>query len=164
MCGGRRGIDGVSLSPGIHRAAIEEPRLETSGSTIGDALVIELFGDIASRTSAVLKDALLAPIAAGKHTLVVDLSAVRSVTRAGLGPFIIAAKLAQCRGGDLRICRADAATAAMLSGLGHKHLIRVDRTLKDALAALSERPRRDEMTRSTAEALCQPSLPPVRLT
>ncbi|KRS19204.1 STAS domain-containing protein [Roseovarius indicus] len=162
--GGRPGIDSVSLAPGIRRADFEQPRLDFSCSNIGNVLVIDLFGDIASRTTGALKDALMAPIAAGSVRIVVDLSAVRSMTRAGVGPFIIAAKLARFRGGDLRICGADAAAAEMLSGLGHHYLVRVDRSRKEAVAALAKAQGKDEMAWSTAENLCQPSLIPERLT
>lgn len=147
-------------APRDRGTAGDEPRLDVFLAHADDVLVATIHGDLVGRTTGILKEALREPISDGTRKLIVELSAVRTVTRAGLGGLIVASKLMQVDGGSLRICGADREAAKLLSGLHLDHLIRLDGSHQDSLNALSEVGSRFDpvdTALSMAEIFCWPS-------
>ena len=68
--------------------------------------------------------------------LVVDLSGVETMTRSGVRGLVVAAKLSEQACGKMRICGADPSVRALLNSLGFAHLLKVDGTVGEAIAAL----------------------------
>ena len=58
--------------------------------------------------------------------MVVDLEGVSSMTRAGARGILVAAKMLQCRGGEMRICGANEGVRRGLLNTGFRHLLAVD--------------------------------------
>lgn len=107
-------------------------------SRLDGATLVELSGVVGSTTSGHLYDTLTRLIGAGDSRLILDLSRVERLTRAGARGLIVAAKLMQTRRGEMRICGAEADVEAALQDLGFRHLLRSDPDLGTALAALSQ--------------------------
>ncbi len=86
-------------------------------------------GVVDSASAGQLLDAVVAACLnmSGK-TLIVDLCGVTRMTRAGVRGFVVAAKLAQYRGGTLHITGARPSVESVLESLGYTHLFRFDQT------------------------------------
>ena len=67
-------------------------------------LVVGPHGTLDSRSTGPLCDALVAAIREGWRHVAVDLSALDTLTRAGIRGLIVGAKLMQAAGGELRLC------------------------------------------------------------
>ncbi len=158
--GSRRALNPTTCALRDRRVAAEDPRLDVVFSSIGEILVATLDGDIVGRTAGEFKEVLLDPITNGTSKLIVDLSAVRTLTRAGLGGLIVASKLVRLAGGSLRICGANRDAETLLSSLHLDHLIHLDASQEISLAILSGTRSRFDLTdipHSFAETLCRPS-------
>ena len=108
-------------------------------STCDGIPVVRVSGTLDSRASGYLYDVLVDSTGKGNTKLIVDLSGVQSMTRAGVRGLVVAARrLAPPRGG-MRICGADPSIEALLQGLGHNHLLKCDPTIQASMAKLSDR-------------------------
>lgn len=92
-----------------------------------DTRIFAVCGVVDSASAGQLLDAIVAAcLQASGKTLIVDLGGVAHMTRAGLRGFVVAAKLAKCRGGALHIRGARASVAGVLNDLGYNHLFRFE--------------------------------------
>lgn len=111
--------------------------MDMSFETTGAYQVIAVSGVVDSTGAGRLLDALVEATLNGGDRLIVDLSGVRSMTRAGARGFVVAAKLSITTRGAMRICGATPSVETVLRGLGHHYLLRFDRTVEASLEALS---------------------------
>lgn len=72
----------------------------------GPATIASVAGTVDAVTAPRLAEALQAEVAAGRHRLVVDLSAVEYVSSAGLRALLAAVKAARAAGGDVVVAAA----------------------------------------------------------
>lgn len=121
---------------------MEGQRLQLSISTINGVAIVRVSGAVSRHAAGRLYDTLVNAIGDGRANLIVDLSHVSIVTRAGVRGLIVAAKLMQHASGDMRICGAQQSIEGFLRGLGFNHLLKCDPTLKVSMAALSAGPKR----------------------
>lgn len=105
--------------------------------SLEDCVLLTVTGAMDARRSGRLYDALVGCSAGPARRIVVDLSGVPLVTRAGVRGLIVAAKCVACAGGGLRICRASPEVEEQLAGFGFDHLLRCEPTLDAARAALT---------------------------
>lgn len=101
-----------------------------------DAAVVSINGTVRREETGRLLDALVEVVRESRRDLVIDLSELDQVSRAGLRGLVVAAKLLQQAGRRMRICHAPAPVELMLQHLGYAHLLKIDATLDDSLAAL----------------------------
>ena len=121
-----------------------------------DTLVLEFHGHMDSHTAGQTYDTLVALVRSGHPNLVVDLSGVDCVTRAGVRGLIVAAKMLMVEGGEMRICGAGPRATELLLGMGYHHLLKLDGTRAHSLAILAPR---GGMPKSIAEFLTAPACP-----
>jgi anti-anti-sigma regulatory factor len=98
-------------------------------------------GVIDSRSAGQVYDALVQCVIEGRTELtelVVDMSGVIRITRAGARGLIVAARLMEEGHGAMRICRARRSVVAALCSFGFNHLLKFDPTLEQSIAALAE--------------------------
>jgi len=101
--------------------------------------IARVSGDLDSTDAGRLGDALVASIGQRRIALVVDLTEVRSLTRAAIRGLVVVAKMLERRKGEMRVCGAAEPVRAVLEDLGHDHLMRLDPTLEASLQALADR-------------------------
>lgn len=119
-----------------------------------DTLVLEFHGRMDSHTAGQTYDRLVALARSGHRNLVVDLSGVDGVTRAGVRGLIVAARLLMIGGGEMRICGAGLRATELLLGMGYRHLLKLDGTQAQSLAILAPW---GGMATSIAEVLTAPA-------
>ena len=78
-------------------------------------------------------------VTSGSTRLVINLRDVPYISSAGLRSFLVASKLAQSSGGEIRLCEAGTLVERILSESGFSNLIRLDGDEGMALAALRQR-------------------------
>lgn len=98
--------------------------------------IVSVAGAVNSRTAGQLYDGLVERTHEGSSNLIVDLSDVHVMTRAGARGLVVAAKLMQSARGDMRICGAQPSIEGFLHKLGFHHLLKCDPTLEASLARL----------------------------
>jgi anti-anti-sigma factor len=111
--------------------------MELSIWNLDDIVVVDVSGVVDSRAAGRLYDALVERIGAGWKKLVVDVSDVGSLTRAGARGLIVASKLLNTAGGGMRICGADKSVCALLQATGFRHLLKLDPDHGASMRALS---------------------------
>lgn len=121
-----------------------------------EILVLELHGRMDSHTAGQTYDTLVALARSGHPALVVDLSGVDYVTRAGVRGLVVAARMLIVEGGEMRICRAGPRATELLLGIGYRHLLKLDDTRAQSLAILEPW---GGMATSIAEFLTAPARP-----
>lgn len=99
-------------------------------------LVVSVSGVVDRNATGRLSDALVDCVRKGSGMLIVDLSQVRLMTHAGARAFIVAAKLMESAGGQMRMCGARIPVDIVLRGLGFNHLLKLDATLAASVEAL----------------------------
>ncbi len=119
-------------------------------------LVIEFHGRMDSHSVGQTYDTLMKLTRSGQQNLIVDLSGVAYVTRAGVRGLIVAAKMLEIRGRTMRICGSGPRATELLIGLGYRHLLKLDRSRAQSLAILASS---DGMATSIAEILTAPAYP-----
>lgn len=107
--------------------------------TLDKVVIVNVAGAVDSHAAGRLYDVLVERTCAGRTLLIVDLSGVHLMTRAGVRGLVVAAKLMQRARGDMRICGAQPSTEALLQSLGFHHLLKCDTTLQLSLARLCDR-------------------------
>jgi len=100
--------------------------MERSITCLDDIAVLAVSGDVDSRAAGHLYDVLVERIRAGWTKLVVDVADVTRMTHAGIDGLVIAARLLQNAGGEMRICGANPVVRDFLSGLGFHHQLHLD--------------------------------------
>jgi anti-anti-sigma factor len=78
--------------------------------------------------------------------LIIDVSGVRDMTRAGVRGIVVAAHMLSRGGGQTRICGANPANRTLLQSLGYDHLLGFEESLNAALSAL-----RPKLSRTPAQ-------------
>lgn len=116
---------------------LPEP-MHISITSIHDILIAELAGTLNCMAAGPVYDALVRHIDEETCRLVVDISGVNRLTRAGVRGLVAAAKLCVTHGGKMRICGADSSATMLLSNLGFRHILKLEPTVESAVMALSE--------------------------
>lgn len=104
--------------------------------TLDRVVIVNVAGSVDSHASGHLYDVLVERTGAGRTMLIVDLSGVHIMTRAGVRGLVVAAKLMKHARGDMRICGAQRSIEAFLQSLGFNYLLKCDPTLQASLAQL----------------------------
>ena len=117
---------------------IEDQHLAINLSDEGENCVVHLTGAVVGGTAGDLLDALPLLVTGGCKNLIVDVSGVRAVSRAGLRGIIVAAQMLQVKGGQMRICSAHGEVLRALKNLSLGHLIRLDKDPLESRAALAK--------------------------
>lgn len=130
--------------------------------TLDGVVIVSVAGTVDSHAAGDLYDALVRCIGEGSTKLIVDLSGVHIMTRAGARGVIVAAKLMSTGNTEMRICSAPRAVEDFLQSLGFTHLLKCDPTLRSSLAHLSAGEVRDARTPAAA-VWCRPPAPAWRL-
>lgn len=105
-----------------------------------DIVTVKIAGTVDSRVAGRLYDALVQCVGGGKQRLIVDLSGVQLMTRAGMRGLVVAARLMKSNRGNMRICGAQKSVEAVLQNLGYNHLFNLDPTHQDSIDKLCEAP------------------------
>jgi anti-anti-sigma factor len=114
----------------------EKQTIQVSARSLRGCQIASVSGVVDLYAAGVLYDALMGCIRKGDEMLIVDLSGVSRMTRAGTRGLVVAAKLLESGGGQMRICGAKPAVDAVMSGLGFHHLLHMDATVAASMAAL----------------------------
>lgn len=107
----------------------------SSYNELADIRIVRLEGIIDSSVAGQTYDLLVENSLEGGH-IIVDLSGVHEITRAGARGLIVAARLQQTLRGDMRLCGATPAVDDFLKGLGFSHLLKCDSTIEESRRAL----------------------------
>lgn len=107
-----------------------------SFTTLDEILLAELGGTLDSRAAGPVYDALVQRINESACRLIIDMSGVTRLTRAGVRGLVVAAKLCVTAGGKMRICGADPAASHLLDSLGFHHILRLEPSVETAMIAL----------------------------
>ncbi len=124
------------------RAAEDANGIRVSVTAHGEIVVVGVTGDLVSTTSGDLLDALVGVVTAGHKKIIVDLSDLGIMTRAGLRGLVVAAKLLQVAKGQMRIVVTEMDKGRHLLGFSFHHLIHLDRSVDAAQSALTASPGR----------------------
>ena len=107
-----------------------------STRTLNGVAIVRVSGAVDSQAAGPLYDALVDCISAGRTRLVVDLSGVHIMARAGMRGLVVAAKLVLSARGEMRLCSASRPIEDFLDRVGFNHLLKCDPTLPEALARM----------------------------
>lgn len=106
-------------------------------NAVGEFSIVKVSGNVDRHSSGLLYDTLSEIAGGGATRLIVDLSDVSHLTRAGSRGLIVAARLMQTRGGEMRICGASLAILGILQGFGFDHLFKCDPSPSASFLALT---------------------------
>jgi anti-sigma B factor antagonist len=109
--------------------------LEISTTTETDACIVRVAGEVDVYTSPSLKVALVAAVAEGCRTLIVDLDRVGFIDSSGLGVLVGALRRAREANGDLRIVSGRDAVVKIFRITGLDRVFPVYTTLDEARGA-----------------------------
>ncbi len=104
--------------------------------TLGDVTVVDMTGRLDTQTTGQAHDEMVAIAKSGTKKLVLNLEKLEFVSSAGLRVILTAAKLLQSSRGEMRICGAHGVVREVLESSGFNHLVKIDETESDAIAAL----------------------------
>lgn len=110
--------------------------MKISRTAIDDFLIVEIEGILDGNAAGPLSDTLVDAVSDGWKKLIVNLACVPHATHAGVRGLIVTAKLLKSGRGEMRICGANAATEALLRGLGFHHLLKCDPTVEVSMLAM----------------------------
>jgi anti-anti-sigma factor len=113
-------------------------QMRLSIRTLDKVVIVNVAGAVDSHAAGRLYDVLVERTGAGRTMLIVDLSGVHVMTRAGVRGLVVAAKLMQHARGEMRICGAQPSIEALLQNLGFHHLLKCDPTFQASLARLCD--------------------------
>jgi anti-anti-sigma factor len=128
--------DGASIRISSQWQSLERS-VKLSRSTLDGTTIVRVSGVVDSCACGHLCDSLVQCVVEGRTRLIVDLSGVDQVTRAGLRALIVAAKLMKSRHGQMRICGPRDRVGQYLQNCGFSHLVKVDTTAEASMAAFS---------------------------
>ncbi len=109
--------------------------MQTSVEQRGGVATVHITGSVDSLTSDDLQKVFEAEAEAGHHNLVADFAAVDYTSSAGLRVLLGTVKTARAKGGDLRVAGANAEVRKVLELSGFASILKVFRTLDDAVAS-----------------------------
>ncbi|QEW27097.1 anti-anti-sigma factor [Roseovarius indicus] len=112
--------------------------MHISITTLDDILVAELSGALTCMAAGPVYDALVRHVDETACRLIVDMSGVTRLTRAGVRGLVVAAKLCVTHGGKMRICGADASATLLLTSLGFRHILKLEPSVEAAVMALGD--------------------------
>ncbi|MDF2366611.1 STAS domain-containing protein [Sneathiella sp.] len=116
-----------------------------------DIVTVKIAGTVDSHVAGRLYDALVQCVGSGKQKLIIDLSGVQLMTRAGMRGLVVAARLMKSNRGNMRICGAQKSVEAVLQNLGYNHLFNLDPTHQNSIDNLCEA--RGRKARDTAKVI-----------
>jgi anti-sigma B factor antagonist len=111
--------------------------MEIRTQQLGDVLIADIAGRLDSRTAGPAATELNKLAQGGHGKLVLNVRELEYVSSAGLRAMLVAAKLAQARGGTLAICGANAAVAEVMEISGLARLLHLHATEEEALASVA---------------------------
>lgn len=145
----------------IEQLAPSAPRLLVTCVIEGGVWIASLKGDLDNHTTGIIFGALTGAPRRSCSAMLVDMTDIRTVTRAGLRSLVVAAKLVQVSGGRMRIVVTNAEIERHIRGLSLNHLMVVDRSYGAAWRALAKSGAPPAagtgLTYSHAEILSQPT-------
>jgi len=117
---------------------IKRHAMRTLVQTVDGIVIVSVAGAVDSHAAGHLYDVLVGCTGEGRTKLIVGLSGVHLMTRAGVRGLVVAAKLMQQARGEMRICGAQPPIEAFLQSLGLDHLLKCDPTLQSSIARLRD--------------------------
>jgi|GEM_PF-1583669 anti-anti-sigma factor len=111
--------------------------VKTTLILLDEVVLVKVEGVVDSLSSGRLYDILVRAVRTGMSKLIIDVSAVPDMTRAGVRGMVVAAQMLRRTGGKVLFCGASPATRRLLETLGHDQLFAFDDPLPAALDALS---------------------------
>lgn len=129
--------------------------IKISTDTHFDIAFVTLKGTLNASATGHLSDVLTGFVTQGWRKIFVDLSVLQSVTRAGGGPLVVAAKLLRTRRGETRICNAAPPTEVFLKTVSFRHLLTFDADRPASLKVLS--PQSQQAAKTDANLPCSGS-------
>ncbi|MGD1876258.1 MAG: STAS domain-containing protein [Kiloniellaceae bacterium] len=115
--------------------------MQISYETIDGVAILGVTGAVDSHAAGQLSDALVQCISGGAKKMIVNLSGVHIMTRAGFRGLVVAAKLMETAQGEMRICGALRSVDDFLRRSGFTYLLTCDVTLQASLNELRAAPR-----------------------
>ena len=137
----------IAPEPGARRTGHLKVELDMniSISTLDGIRLVRISGIVDKRGAGRLYDTLMAGINEGRAAIIVDISEVPRITRAGAHGLIVAARLLQASTRMIRISGARDEVETFLQGLGIDNLLKRDPSVTASLAVLaSHLPRPEE--------------------
>jgi len=119
-----------------HNQLKRSDQIRITITELDDVLLAELSGTLDCMAASPVYDALAQRIDEATCRLVVDMSGVTRLTRAGVRGLVVAAKLCVTAGGKMRICGADPAASLLLNSLGFRNILRLEPSVETAILAL----------------------------
>jgi anti-anti-sigma factor len=132
--GAGAGIPACFAAQGAQKQA---SAVELTSTTLDGHAIVWISGVMDSRASGQVYDTLVQCIVEGRDSLIVELSGVPRISRAGARGLIVAARLIQPGRGCMRICGANASVESFLQQLGFGNLLKIDPTLEVSMAELA---------------------------
>lgn len=111
-------------------------QIQITITELDDVLLAELSGTLDCMAAGPVYDALVQRIDQTACRLIVDMTGVTRLTRAGVRGLVVAAKLCVTAGGKMRICGADPAASLLLNSLGFRNILRLEPSIETAILAL----------------------------
>jgi anti-anti-sigma factor len=111
--------------------------MQIENHTVGDVTVVEMTGRLDTQTSGDAYDEMVRIAKSGTAKLVLNLGGLEYVSSAGLRVILTAAKLLQSAKGNMRICHANGVVKEVLETSGFNHLVKIDDTESDSIAAFA---------------------------
>jgi anti-anti-sigma factor len=111
-------------------------QVRISTQTLDGIVIVSVSGAVDSYATGQLNDALVQCICEGAKKLIVDLSGVHLMTRAGVRGLIVASKLMDTAQGEMRICNAMRSVETFLQSSGFNYLLNRYPSLQLCLADL----------------------------
>ncbi len=111
--------------------------LSFSAQTEGAVRVIRVEGAIDRDSAGTFCDTLVTAVRQGNSAVVLDLSDVISINRSGTRGLMVAAKLMQAARRDMRMVAGPGQVRALITHVGHRHLLKLDNTVPEAIARLA---------------------------
>lgn len=110
--------------------------MNTTLTLLDGIVLVRVEGVVDSLSAGRLYDILARAVRTGETKLIIDVSAVQEMTRAGIRGIVVAAQMLSRHGGKTHICGANPASRLLLGSLGYDHLLSFDYSLPAALESL----------------------------
>jgi len=111
--------------------------VETQTRRVRDVLVVDMIGRLDSRTAGPASTELNKIAQGPDRKLLLNAEKLEYMSSAGLRAILVAAKLRQVNGGEVKICRANATVKHVMEVSGFTSLLHLYDTEESALAAFA---------------------------
>jgi anti-anti-sigma factor len=101
--------------------------------------VVDMEGSLDTTTSGEIGDALVALVKDGKSKILLNLKKLDYISSAGLRAILVAAKLLQNSGGEMRMSTPNDTVRSIMDVSGFNSMLKLDDTEADALAKLIDK-------------------------